>query len=303
MAAITASGISKTYVLPSRKGRKVALESLDLKVEPGEIYGFLGPNGAGKTTTIKILLGFIRPTSGEALIFDRPVEDAEARRSVGYLPEQPYFHKFLTPWEILRMHAALAGVPRRERQSACSDAIELVGLESHAKFPVSKLSKGLAQRIGIAQALVGSPRLLILDEPTSGLDPFGRRMVRDLLISLKESGTTIFLSSHLLSEIEHICDRIGILSSGRLAAEGTPSEIKAAEPITTLRTTELNPDAADALKALGAQWQIMDGEVDITMPGEAVFRAVRILEENGLPLISAEPRRETLEDAFLRLAA
>jgi len=303
MDAIRTTGLSKTYLLPGRRERKVALQSLDVRVRQGEIYGFLGPNGAGKTTTIKILLGFISPTAGEAFLFDRPIEDREARRSVGYLPEQPYFHKFMTPFEILRAHAALAGLPRAQRTSAATEALELVGLEGHVRMPMSKLSKGLAQRVGIAQALVGQPQLLILDEPTSGLDPIGRRHVRDVLARLRESGMTIFLSSHLLSEVEHLCDRIGILCRGRLVAEGTPSEIKASEPVATLQTTHLTPAARDALAELGAAFEQGEGEMRIVVPSQAIFRAVRTLEEQGLPLISAAAHRESLEDAFLRLAA
>lgn len=303
MKAIRTDQLSKSYSIARQRERKVALESLDISVPMGEIYGFLGPNGAGKTTTIKILLGFIRPTSGKAFLFDVPVDDPLARREVGYMPEQPYFHKFMTPVEILRAHTTIAGIPRKQRASAVEEALALTGLEQHSKLPMSKLSKGLAQRVGLAQALVNSPKLLILDEPTSGLDPIGRRQVRDLLASLKESGTTIFLSSHVLSEIEHLCDRVGILSHGKLVAEGMPTEIKTSEPLMALRTTELPNEARETLEALGATFDRGEGEMCVTVPAERIFDAVRILEQHDLLLISAVAQRETLEEAFLRLAA
>ena len=303
MAAITTIGLTKNYVLPGRRERKVALQSLDIQVEAGQIYGFLGPNGAGKTTTIKILLGFIKPTAGQAFIFDTSVDEPDVRRVVGYLPEQPYFYKFMTPFEVVKAHAALADLPRRERKSAVVDALELTGLQEHMRLPISKLSKGLAQRVGIAQALVGKPKLLILDEPTSGLDPIGRRRVRDLLAALKDKGTTVFLSSHLLSEIEHLCDRIGILSRGRLVAEGTPAEIKTSEPMMSLKTLDHTPAAQEAFSTLGATYERIEGEVCIIVPREKVFEAIRLLEQHELPLISVVAHRETLEDAFIRLAA
>jgi ABC-2 type transport system ATP-binding protein len=303
MSAIRTVGLSKVYALPAWRGQKTALESLDLAIVAGEIYGFLGPNGAGKTTTIKILLGFIRPTAGEAFLFDVPADNPAARRVVGYLPEQPYFYRFMTPFEILCAHAGLAGVPRRQRKEAASHALELAGLTEHSHTPISKLSKGLAQRVGIAQALVGDPKLLILDEPTSGLDPIGRRHMRDLLESLRQSGTTVFLSSHVLQEIEHLCDRVGILSHGRLVAEGAPADIKISHPTTMLRTSDLTPRAAEELSALGATWDRREGETCLLVPSESVFVAVRILERHGLPLISVLAQRESLEDAFFRLAA
>lgn len=295
--------LSKNYVLPARRGTKTALESLNIDVAPKEIYGFLGPNGAGKTTTIKILLGFARPSSGSAFLFDIPVDHPEARKAVGYLPEQAYFHKFMTPVEILRTHAALAAVPRKMRRSAIADALTMVGMDEYAKMPISKLSKGLTQRVAIAQALVHQPKLLILDEPTSGLDPIGRRYIRDLLAQLRKSGTTIFLSSHLLSEIEYLCDRVGILSRGKLVAEGTPADIKAWQPSTNIRTSHLPATAAQTLEEMGAKFEAREGETCVIVQSDQVFKAVRVLEEHGLPLFSAFAERETLEDAFMRLAA
>ena len=301
-SAIATSELSKIYRL-GRGGRKTAVDSLTLAVRVGEIFGFLGPNGAGKTTTIKMLLGLIRPTQGDAQILGLPVEHPEARVPVGYLPEQPYFHKFMTPAEIVSMHAALAGIPRRARRDRTAQVIETVGLQDQAQIPVSKLSKGQVQRVGIAQALVGDPQVLILDEPASGLDPLGRLQVRDLLIRERELGRTVFLSSHLLSEIETVCDRVAVLAGGRLAAIGTPEEIKQKDAETSVRTAGLTPETRTRISDIGGCMRDEESQTIITIESGRVYELIDLLREAGLPLISVAEERETLEEAFLRLAA
>ncbi|MEN6371335.1 MAG: ABC transporter ATP-binding protein [Armatimonadota bacterium] len=302
MSAISTFDFTKVYKLRHGKTR-VAVSSLNLNVCQGEIFGFLGPNGAGKTTTIKTLLGFIRPTSGRAEILGVPVDRPEARIPVGYLPEQPYFHKFMTPVEIVSMHAGLSNVPRRERKDRVWEVIHTVGLSEIAKVPVSKLSKGQVQRIGLAQALVGDPKILILDEPASGLDPLGRRQVRDLLLRQREMGRTIFLSSHLLSEIEAVCDRVAVLSHGKLTAIGAPGEIKEDSNKTTVTTQGLKAGTLEKVDELGATAYYSEGDNIITVESSKVYDLIDILREADLPLTSVVPDRESLEDAFLRLAA
>lgn len=302
-SAISIVELTKIYKLPKRK-TKMALDSLSLEIKQGEIFGFLGPNGAGKTTTIKTILGFMAPTSGYAEILGVRCDDPKARIHVGYLPEQPYFYKFMSPVEIVSMHAGLIGMRGRDVNSKVMEVIDLVGLNEQARVPVSKLSKGQVQRVGIAQALIGDPKILILDEPSSGLDPLGRRQVRDVLVKQRSQGRTIFLSSHHLSEIETVCDRVAVLARGQLAAIGSPDEIKEGESKTSITTRgNMTPELATHIHGLGARMTEFEGEMIITVETNMVYSLIDNLREAGLPLISVAPQRETLEDAFLRLAA
>lgn len=295
--------LTRVYKLGRRKGVRTAVDSLSIEVPEGAVFGFLGPNGAGKTTTIKMLLDFVRPTRGSATIFGRPTTDVSTRALVGYLPEQPYFHRFLRPIEVVSMHAALAGVERRSIRGRAMSCLERVGIAEYADTPIGKLSKGLTQRVGIAQAIVGDPKLLILDEPTSGLDPIGRRHTRDLLMELRNEGKTIFLSSHLLSEVENTCDVVAVLKDGRLAACGPPEKVRGGASRVVVRTSVIDREAADRLKFLDI---VVEQRSDCTVltvdPGNA-YEAFRALEEMRLPLDGIEMRRESLEEAFLRLAA
>jgi ABC-2 type transport system ATP-binding protein len=202
-----------------------AVRSVSFHVQKGEIFGLLGPNGAGKTTTIKTLMGLIRPTGGEISIFDGDFKDPEVRRKVGYLPENPYFHEYLTPRELLAFHGRLAGLSKPEIEDRTDHLIAHVGLAEAANRPLRKFSKGMLQRVGLAQALLASPELLVLDEPMSGLDPLGRKFVTDLMTTLNDGGTTILFSSHILSDVERLCDRVVILNKGRKAAEGSIDEL------------------------------------------------------------------------------
>lgn len=206
-----------------------ALDNLTLDVPAGEVFGFLGPNGAGKTTTLKLLLQLIFPTSGRAAILGRPAGDLEIRRRIGFLPEQPSFNDYLTAEELLEYFASLFGYSRQERRARAARLLDEVGLGAERRLALGTLSKGMIQRVGLAQALVNEPEVVFLDEPMSGLDPLGRRDVRALVLRLRDRGCTVFFSSHILSDAEALCERVGILASGRLVATGRLSEMLAGE--------------------------------------------------------------------------
>jgi len=207
------------------KSVKVALSSLDLEVNAGEVFGFLGPNGAGKTTAINVLLGFVPPKSGAAYLFGIDVRQPIARQRIGYLPEMTYYYKFLTAEELLRFYAKIFGVPRKEADKRIDQLLKLVELEQVRKRPIKTYSKGMQQRVGLAQALINKPDLLILDEPTSGLDPLGRMKVREIIQRLKNEGKTVFFSSHELGEVETVCDRVAIIHQGELKTVGRVTDI------------------------------------------------------------------------------
>ncbi|HUB88073.1 MAG TPA: ABC transporter ATP-binding protein [Verrucomicrobiae bacterium] len=221
-----------------RQSTKVALVGLDLEVESGEIFGFLGPNGAGKTTTMNVLLGFIPPTSGTAYLFGIDVRQPIARQRIGYLPEMTYYYKFLTAEELLRFYAKIFGLTRRETDKRIDQLLKLVELEQARKRPIKSYSKGMQQRVGLAQALINNPDLLILDEPTSGLDPLGRMKVREIIQRLKNEGKTVFFSSHELGEVETVCDRVSIIHQGELKVVGRVQKIMESYP--TLEKAFLN---------------------------------------------------------------
>lgn len=224
-AAVRTVGLTKIYGNGFWSKPIVALQDLTIEVMEGEIFGILGPNGAGKTTTFKILTGLIKPTRGEAWIFGRKVSDPRSREGVGFLPESPYFPDHLTAEEFLRLHAGLIGLPGKEADKRIGELLEMVGLEGFSSVRLRRFSRGMLQRIGVAQALIGDPGLVILDEPTSGLDPIGRKEMRELILKLKSEGRTVIYSSHILSEVESICDRVAVLSKGRLLGAGEPREI------------------------------------------------------------------------------
>ena len=213
-----------------RQATKVALSGLDLEVSAGEIFGFLGPNGAGKTTTINVLLGFVTPKSGAAYLFGIDVRQPIARQRIGYLPEMTYYYKFLSAEELLRFYAKIFGLSRSETEKRIGTLLKLVELEHACKRQIKTYSKGMQQRIGLAQALINNPDLLILDEPTSGLDPVGRMKVREIIQQLKNEGKTVFFASHELGEVETICDRVAIIAEGKLKTIGRVSDIVAQHP-------------------------------------------------------------------------
>ena len=301
--ALKTEDLTKVYSLGKKKGTKTAVDSLDIEVPEGVVFGFLGPNGAGKTTTIKMLLDFVRPTRGSATVLGRPTFEASTRALVGYLPEQPYFYKFLKPIEVLSMHAALAGVERKQIPERSARSLERAGIAEYADVPISKLSKGLTQRVGIAQAIVGDPKLLILDEPTSGLDPIGRRYTRDLLLELKGEGKTIFLSSHLLSEVENTCDIVAVLKDGRLVANGRPDDVRSGSSHIAVQTSDLDAETRDALRFLGVDVERRATGAVIVADPRNIYEVMHALESRKISVVRIDTIRESLEEAFLRLAA
>jgi len=246
--AIRVSDVSKTFPTPFRRRRIVALQHLNLEIAPGEIYGLLGPNGSGKSTTLKIILGLIQPTRGSVRVFGRDNSTVAVRRDIGFLPENAYFHKFLTGIETLRFHARLSGVASRESKSRIAELLKTVGLTRAADARLSTYSKGMLQRIGLAQALIHRPKILVLDEPTAAVDPAGSRDIQDLIASLKKTGTTILLSSHLLTQVQEVCDRVGILHRGKLIREGRLEDLLAIENQTEFIVENATPEFLDQLE-------------------------------------------------------
>lgn len=297
--AIRTEELTKIYT--SHKQAYTAVHYLNLQIADGETVGFLGANGAGKTTTIKMLLNFVAPTQGRAWLYDIPSSEPRARRVVGYMPEQPYFPRYLTPKELLYAHAVLANVPPREVKHRVEVALEMARAEGFAHRPIGKLSKGMTQRVALAQALVGDPQLLILDEPASGLDPVSRVEMRNVLQALKEHGKTIFLSSHYLSEVELICDRVAIIHQGRLLAFGTPDELTQQTDHYMLVAEQVTPETEQSLQSLCSATRRDGTQVSAVTDKARVYDAVNLLKQTGAKWISAAQQRETLEEAFLRI--
>jgi ABC-2 type transport system ATP-binding protein len=302
--ALSTFELTKDYAVGFwRKRPYRALDRLTLDVEAGEVFGFLGPNGAGKTTALKLLMQLVFPTSGRAEILGRPLGDLDARRRIGFLPENPYFYDYLTAEELLTYFAALFGYRGVERRRRASRMLDEVGLGAERRLPLRKFSKGMLQRVGIAQALLNDPELVILDEPMSGLDPLGRRDVRALILRLRDGGCTVFFSSHVLSDAEALCSRVAILSNGRLVASGRLTEILAFQA----RGWELvMANVADAaVAALGSRVRVAvrlgDGRYAFELPLDPPpERLVTQLTADGARLISLNPIRDTLEDFFVR---
>ena len=249
VAAISIKDLTKVFPIPFKRERVVAVKNLSLVVEAGQVYGLLGPNGSGKSTTMKIVLGLVTPTSGGTEIFGRSSAEVESREEVGFLPENPYFYKYLTGEETLRFYGRICGIPRAKLRERCRELLRLVGLENAADRRLGGYSKGMLQRIGLAQALVQEPRLLVLDEPTAGVDPAGSREIRDLILDFKGRGITVLLCSHLLGQVQEICDRIGILHRGELVREGRLDELISIENQTELILENASPDLISRLEA------------------------------------------------------
>lgn len=232
--AVDIRALTKAFPVPFHRQTVVAVRDLTLRVEPGEVYGLLGPNGSGKSTTLKILFGLVSPTSGQTRIFGRDSREVQSRVAVGFLPESPYFYKYLTGEETLQFFGRLCGLDRRRLEGRVEDLLGLVGLTGARKRRLGTYSKGMLQRIGLAQALIHEPRLVVLDEPTAGVDPAGSRDICNLILDLKKRGITVLLSSHLLTQAQEICDRVGILSQGALVREGRLTDLIAIENQTEL---------------------------------------------------------------------
>ncbi len=287
--------------LVKRFGNIQALAGVTLTVERGEIFGLLGQNGAGKTTLIKILLGVTKKTEGRALLLDQPAGAASARRRVGYLPEDHRFPDYHTGASLLDFYGALLGVPGRVRRRRIPEVLEVVGLKGRMHYKIRTYSKGMKQRLGIAQALMHEPDVIFLDEPTDGVDPVGRREIRDIMQSLKKEGKTIFLNSHLLSEVEQICDRVAILAKGELVREG---DIAALTKVQGFFLVGLAPGEAfpaeDAAK-LGYTGRFMGAFYEVALTdGQTIDPIVALLRERGLKLRHLVQKRQTLEDLFVQ---
>jgi ABC-2 type transport system ATP-binding protein len=251
--AVALTGITKVFPVPFQRRSVVAVSDLNLEVAAGQIYGLLGPNGSGKSTTLKIILGLVPPTRGQSKIFGRDSDRVASRESVGFLPESPYFYKFLTGEETLRFYGKLCGLRGAALKSRVEEMLALVGLTSARSRRLAGYSKGMLQRIGLAQALIQEPALLVLDEPTAGVDPAGAREIRDLILELKIRGITVLLSSHLLGQVQEICDRVGILANGVLVREGALSELLGVENQTQLVLENARPDLLEAIDDLAAR--------------------------------------------------
>lgn len=300
--ALKATNLSKTYVVGSLFRRKVlALRGLDLSVEAGQIYGILGPNGAGKSTTIKIVMNLITPSTGTAEIFGRAPSDAEARRQVGFLPENPAPYEYLTGREFVTLCGQLAGLSGQRLKRRVGEVIERVGMGHACDLQIRRYSKGMVQRIALAQALVGEPRLLVLDEPTSGLDVLGRQLIRDIVLEQKKAGTTVIFCSHIIPDVEALCDRVAVLVGGTLAKEGKVSDLVSDER--ALMQATIEGADREAVAARLGEWLISTDEVGdrlIIRLQEAHVREVlaRALEA-GWRITSLQRTRFSLEELFI----
>jgi ABC-2 type transport system ATP-binding protein len=292
--------LSKTFEVGVRRKRVQAVKDLDLAVQDGEIFGFVGPNGAGKTTTIKMLMGLIFPTSGRAFIYDAPIPSAEAKRRIGYLPENPSYYEFLTGREALTFFGRLSGVDGGAMSGRVGELLELVGLTDAADRQIRKYPKGMQQRLGIAQALVGDPSFVVLDEPMSGLDPIGRKDVRDLILELRRRGKTVLFSTHILPDVEALTDRVGVILGGQLRDVGRISELLSPR----IRSVEVVIDVPEGARETVSAGRLVSREgsrlglsfTDLDAANHAVAAALA----GGGELLSLVPHRETLEDFFVR---
>lgn len=314
MGIIDLDRLSKVYVrdvidteygrlrIRFRNRRTVALNNLSLEVQPGEIFGLLGPNGAGKTTTIKILMGIHYASSGTARILGKPLGDKSVKSQIGFLPENPYFYDYLKGWEFLDFYGQLYGIPKRLRRAKTEELLAKVGLSHAANIPLRGYSKGMTQRMGLAQALMSDPQIVFLDEPQSGLDPLGRKEVRDIILGLKEAGKTVFFSSHILSDAEMICDRVGILFRGELKSLGRLGELLNKQ-VTEWELVLTGVDEAfigewrgkvkRATRADNDYWLIVESEAQTQ-------EMIRAANARGGSVVALTPRRESLEDYFIR---
>jgi ABC-2 type transport system ATP-binding protein len=272
-AAVSVRSLTKVYPLPFRRGSVQAVQDLNLEIEPGQVYGLLGPNGSGKSTTLKIILGLVWPTAGETRIFGRSSSEVASREAVGFLPENPYFYKYLNAEETLRFFGRLSGLHGPALQRRIDELLEIVGLTNARKRRLGTYSKGMLQRIGLAQAMIHAPRLLVLDEPTAGVDPLGSREICNLILNLKSQGITVLLSSHLLAQAQEICDRVAILAEGVLVREGKLHDLISRANETEVLVENASPEM---LAAVG-----------------------RVVSQHGGRLVTNRPSTRTLEELFL----
>jgi ABC-2 type transport system ATP-binding protein len=299
MHALEIQGLAKDYAVGFwKKTSRTALKSLHLNVTQGETFGFLGPNGAGKTTTLKLLMGIIFPTSGTATILGRDIGDPEVKRKIGFLPEQPYFYDYLSAPELLDYYARLSGVPADVRKKRIGELLERVGLRDVGNKQLRKFSKGMLQRVGIAQAIIHDPEIVFLDEPMSGLDPVGRHDVRELIQQLKDQGKTIFFSTHILSDAEALCDRVGIIHKGELRGVGVVNDFRSSVADKT-EVIWLSAGALASVTDIVSDTHITGDTVRGTVQSADLDRLLEKLRQQRARLISVTPINRTLEDYFL----
>jgi ABC-2 type transport system ATP-binding protein len=307
MKALATDALTKDYAVGFwRKRPYRALDRLSLEVEPGEVFGFLGPNGAGKTTTLKLLMQLVYPTSGRAEIFGRPVGESAVKRRLGYLPENPYFYDYLTAEELLTYFAGLFGYGPAERRARASRLLDDVGIGGERRLQLRKFSKGMLQRVGIAQALINDPELVIFDEPMSGLDPLGRREVRSLILRLRDRGCTVFFSSHVLSDAEALCSRVAILAKGRLMKSGRLADMLDLQAQGwELVVDSVTDGLARTLESRARRiTKISEGRYTVELPlDQPPDRVVSEIAAAGATVVSLNPLRETLEDIFVEQVA
>jgi ABC-2 type transport system ATP-binding protein len=280
----------------------VAVRGLDLQVEQGEVFGFLGPNGAGKTTSIKMLLGLVSPTAGRARLLGAPLGERAARARMGFLPEHFRFHDWLTANEFLNLHGELYRMPAARRRQRINELLDLVALTPFRDKPLRTFSKGMLQRIGLAQALLNDPALVFLDEPTSGLDPVGRRLVRDIIADLKRGGTTIFLNSHLLSEVEITCDRVAFIKHGEVIRVSELKTLVDGATSVTVRAHGLTPGVLEGLGQWGREIRADGNQVTLTVANESALPAInRFLVAQNVEVYALTPQHLSLEDLFIQI--
>src|SRR5229473_2498054 len=300
MAAIEILGLEKTYSVGFwRKRPKCALRPLNLTVDDGEIFGFLGPNGAGKTTTLKMLMGLVFPTSGTARILGMALDDPKMKAQIGFLPEQPYFYDYLTARELLKYYGLLSGVNAKQLAHRVDNVLARVGLKDASDVQLRKFSKGMLQRVGIAQAILHDPKVIFLDEPMSGLDPMGRREVRNLIEELKSEGKTVFFSTHILSDAEALCDRVAIINQGDLQGVGAVADLTSSVH-GKVEVVWQGPAVPPALRALGAECHVTGETVRAILSEANQDAAIEALRRERLRLVSVTPVRTSLEDYFMQ---
>ncbi len=300
-SAIEIDNLTKDYAVGFwRKRPRRALDGLTLAVEPGEIFGFLGPNGAGKSTTLKLLMGLIFPTAGAARILGRAIGDVAMHRSIGFLPEQPYFYDYLTARELLDYFARFFAFTSADRAQRVSAMLERVGLTTAADVQLRKFSKGMLQRVGLAQAILHDPQVVFLDEPMSGLDPIGRREVRDIILELKRQGRTVFFSTHILGDAEMLCDRVAVLVGGKLQGIGSPEHIVSVKVQGMEILAEL-PDSRALPETLAARATRIGDRWRIEVPEAGLYAALDDLRAAGARVLSVAQVKPTLEDFFFKL--
>jgi len=300
-AAIEIENLTKEYphgFLNLKK--KTSLEGLSMQVEEGEVFGFLGPNGAGKSTTIKLLMRLIFPTSGTARILGRPISDIGMHKDIGYLPEQPYFYDYLTGREVLDYFARFHDLSTQDRETRVTAMLKKVGLEGAKKIQLRKYSKGMLQRVGLAQAILHDPKVVILDEPMSGLDPVGRREVRDIILELKRMGKTIMFSTHILSDAEMLCDRVGVIVGGKLQGVGSPEEIVGMKAHGMEILFEL-PDGEGKGRELAAKAMRTGDRYRLKVEEEHLYQALDEIRNAGGRILSVTQVKPTLEEFFMHL--